>query len=426
STTAILCNLPGESSSVMTALDGYQMARAGRAGAALAIAAIGSFIAGCFATVVIALAAKPMSLLALKFGAADYFSLMVLGLIAAIVIARGSVLKSLVMVLIGIGLGTVGTDVVTGQQRFTLGIAQLSEGISFVALAMGLFGIAEIMRNLETGTDRSVAHSGITSLLPARDEIRQAAPAIARGTVIGSVLGVLPGGGAILSSFVAYVAEKRLARDPSRFGQGAIQGVAGPESANNAGAQTSFIPMLTPDVPSNPIMALMVGALMIQGIQPGPNIISKQPELFWGVIASMWLGNLMLLVINLPLIGVWVRMLRVEYRLLFPAILLVCSIGVYAIGNSVFDVYLMAGFGLFGYLLVKAGCEPAPLILGFVLGPMLEENLRRALMLSSMDPAIFVERPLSAALLAVAAVMLAMSLLPALRRRRAEVFAADD
>ena len=367
-----------------------------------------------------------MSLLALKFGAADYFSLMVLGLIAAIVIARGSVLKSLVMVLIGIGLGTVGTDVVTGQQRFTLGIAQLSEGISFVALAMGLFGIAEIMRNLETGTDRSVAHSGITSLLPARDEIRQAAPAIARGTVIGSVLGVLPGGGAILSSFVAYVAEKRLARDPSRFGQGAIQGVAGPESANNAGAQTSFIPMLTLGVPSNPIMALMVGALMIQGIQPGPNIISKQPELFWGVIASMWLGNLMLLVINLPLIGVWVRMLRVEYRLLFPAILLVCSIGVYAIGNSVFDVYLMAGFGLFGYLLVKAGCEPAPLILGFVLGPMLEENLRRALMLSSMDPAIFVERPLSAALLAVAAVMLAMSLLPALRRRRAEVFAADD
>jgi putative tricarboxylic transport membrane protein len=421
STTAILINLPGESSSIVTCLDGYQMARRGRAGAALAIAAIGSLFAGTVATFVIALASPPLSRLALQFLAPEYFALMVLGLIGSIVLAHGSVLKAVAMVLLGLLLGLVGTDINAGAERYTFGLPVLSDGIGFVPLALGLFGIAEIFVNLEKREKRE-PDAVIGSLMPNREEIRAAVPAVLRGTVIGSILGVLPGGGALLSSFAAYAFEKKIARDPSRFGRGAVEGVAAPESANNAGAQTSFIPLLTLGIPSNPIMALMIGAMMIQGISPGPQVMANQPDLFWGIVASMWIGNLMLVIINLPLLGIWVKLLKVPYRLLFPSILLLCSVGVYSLNNSAFEVGLVAVFGLLGYLFYKLDCEPAPLILAFILGPLMEEYLRRALVVSRGDPLVFIQRPISLTLLLMAFALLLLVVLPNFRKTREQAF----
>jgi putative tricarboxylic transport membrane protein len=426
STTAILVNIPGEVTSVVTTLDGYQMARQGRAGAALGIAAIGSFFAGCVATVIIAALALPLTNMALKFGYADYFSLIVLGLLFAVVLARGSVMKAVAIILVGILLATVGTDLESTQLRLTFGWLQIADGFDVAVLAMGTFGVTEILRNLETTKSRQLVHGVIGRLLPTGKEMRQSAGPIARGTLLGSVLGLLPGNGAVLGPFASYSLEKKLARDPSRFGNGAIEGVAGPESANNAGAQTAFIPLLTLGIPPNAVMALMVGAMTIHGIQPGPQIISKQPDLFWGMIASMWIGNVMLLIINLPLIGLWVRFLKVPYRLMFPMIVVLCCIGIYSIKNSGVEVYMTAGFGLFGYALIKFGFEPAPLLLGFVLGELMEEKLRQALVLSRGSFLTFLDRPLSATFIVVALLLVVAATLPAMRKSRDEVFQESD
>ncbi|WP_020185406.1 tripartite tricarboxylate transporter permease [Methylopila sp. 73B] len=422
STTAILINLPGESSSAVTAIDGYQMAKQGRAGPALATAALGSFFAGTVATVLIALFAPPLTEVALKFGPAEYFSLLMLGLVASVALAHGSVIKALGMIVIGLLLGLIGSDVNTGAQRFTMGFLELADGVNFVAVAVGVFGIAEILRNLEDESDREVMVKKVTGLFPSKEDFKAAWAPVVRGTALGSILGILPGGGAVLSSFAAYTVEKRISKTPERFGKGAIEGVAAPEAANNAGAQTSFIPMLTLGIPANPVMALMIGAMIIQGIQPGPNVAVEKPELFWGVIASMWIGNLMLVLLNLPLIGLWVRLLTVPYTVLFPAILAFCCIGVYSVNSNAFDLYAVAAFGLLGYVLVKLECEPAPLLLGFVLGPMLEENLRRAMTISRGDPTVFFTRPLSAGLLVVAVLVLVVVFLPSVRKKRDEVF----
>jgi len=426
STTAILVNIPGESSSVVTCLDGYQMARQGRAGPALGMSALGSFFAGTVATFIIALAAPPLAEVALKFGPAEYFALMTTGLILAVVLARGSVLKAIAMVLLGLLLGLVGTDVNSGTQRFSFGISELSDGIGFVAVAMGMFGFTEIIRNLELAENREIFTAKVGNLLPSWEEIKLCTPAVIRGTILGSVLGVLPGGGALLASFAAYTVEKKISKNRANFGKGAIEGVAAPESANNAGAQTSFIPLLTLGIPSNAIMAMMIGAMMIQGIAPGPQIMTERPQLFWGMIASMWIGNLMLVILNLPLIGMWIKLLEVPYRLMFPAILLFCGIGVYSLQNSAFDVMMTAIFGVFGYVCLKLESEPAPLMLGFILGPLMEENLRRAMLLSRGDPAVFFQRPISATLLTIAIIMLGVIALPAIRSKREEAFAGDD
>jgi putative tricarboxylic transport membrane protein len=423
STTSILVNLPGESSSVVTCLDGYQMAKQGRAGSALAIAALGSFFAGTVSTFVIALFAPPLAKVGLSFGAPEYFSLLLLGLIAAVVLAHGSVIKAIAMIILGLLLGLAGTDGNTGGTRFTFGITILADGIDFVPLAIGIFGLGEIIANLRQPEHRrALITEKVKGLWPTREDFDRAWPAVLRGTALGSLLGILPGGGATLSSFAAYALEKKVARDPSRFGRGAVEGVAGPESANNAGAQTSFIPMLTLGIPSNATMALMIGALTIHGIQPGPQVMTERPTLFWGMVASMWIGNLMLVIINLPLIGIWVQMLRVPYRLLFLAILLFCAIGVYTVNNSPAAVIMAAFFGVVGYVFYRLQCEPAPLLLGFVLGPLMEENLRRAMRISSGDPMIFIERPISLGLLIGAAVLLVMVALPAIRSKREEAF----
>ncbi len=422
STTAILVNLPGESSSVVTCLDGHAMAQQGRAGPALAIAALGSFFAGTVSTLILALFAPPLAELAFHFGSAEYFSLMVLGLIAAIVLARGSLIKAIAMIILGLLLGLVGADTNTGQFRFTFGLPQLSDGIGFVVVAMGLFGFSEIIVNLERRAKREVVMAKITSLMPTRADFAASWKAVLRGTGLGALLGILPGGGAVLGSFAAYALEKKLAKDPSRFGQGAIEGVAAPESANNAGAQTSFIPLLTLGIPSNAVMALMIGAMTIHGITPGPQVMTQRPELFWGMIASMWIGNFLLVILNLPLIGLWVKLLSVPYRFLYPAILLFCCIGVYSLNNSAFDVGLALLFGVLGYLFIKLDCEPAPLLLGFVLGPMMEEHLRRAMLLSRGDPGVFVQRPLSLVLLLIALGLLIAVVLPAVRKKREQAF----
>jgi len=422
STTAILVNMPGESSSVVTCLDGHQMARKGQAGAALAVAALGSFFAGTVATVLVAAVSVPLSELALKFGPAEYFSLMVLGLIGAVVLAHGSLVKAIAMIILGLLLGIVGTDVNSGAARFAFGIPELTDGIGVVGVAMGLFGFAEIILNLESTEKRELVASTVKGLWLNKTQFRKAWPAVLRGTALGSVLGVLPGGGAMLSSFASYTVEKKLAKNPSEFGKGAIQGVAGPESANNAGAQTSFIPLLTLGIPENAVMALMVGAMTIHNIQPGPQVMTNNPGLFWGLIASMWIGNLMLVVLNLPLIGIWIKLLTVPYRMLYPAILLFCAIGVYTVNNTSFDVMLTALFGLFGVVFAKLECEPAPLLLGFVLGPMMEENLRRAMLLSRGDPTVFATRPISAGLLIAAVLLVLIITLPKMRKRRDEAF----
>ncbi|MGB4227219.1 MAG: tripartite tricarboxylate transporter permease [Candidatus Dechloromonas phosphoritropha] len=428
STTAILVNLPGESSSVVTCLDGYQMARQGRAGAALGTAAIGSFIAGTFATVLVAAFAPPLTELAFKFGPAEYVSLMLLGLIGAVVLASGSLVKAIGMIVLGLLLGLVGTDVNSGVSRFSFGIPELADGIGFVAVAMGVFGFAEIIANVEKKGQREVLTSNVGSVMPNVKEMKEAAPAVARGTLLGSILGILPGGGALLAAFAAYAVEKKLAgpnADPP-FGKGNIRGVAGPESANNAGAQTSFIPMLTLGIPPNAVMALMIGAMTIHNIQPGPQVMTSNPTLFWGLIASMWIGNLMLVILNLPLIGLWIQLLKVPYRLLYPAILAFCCIGVYSINNTTFDVFMTVFFGALGYLFYKLRCEPAPLILGFILGPMMEENLRRAMLLSRGDPTTFVTSPLSLGLLLAALALLGIATLPAIKSKRQETFQEAD
>jgi len=421
STTAILVNIPGEASSVVTALDGYQMARQGRAGVALSTAAIGSFVAGSVATLAIAALAVPLAGLALKFHAAEYFALMVLGLIASVVLAQGSLLKALAMIVLGLIAGTVGIDVTSGSYRLTFGFVDLLDGLDIVAVAMGLFGLGEVIHNLTRGEERRTAYtSQIRGLLPARSDIRRMSGPVARGTLLGTVLGILPGGGALLSSFASYAVEKRLSPFPQEFGKGAIEGVAGPESANNAGAQTSFIPMLTLGIPSNVIMALMIGAMMVHGIQPGPSMMTDQPALFWGLIASMWIGNLMLLVLNLPLIGIWVRLLTLPYKYLFLGIMTFCAIGVYTLASNSADIYIMVFFGFLGFVFRRLDCEPAPFLLALVLGPMMEEYLRRAMLLSRGDPMIFIERPISATLLSIALISLLAVSLPAIRRKRDE------
>ncbi len=428
STTSILVNIPGEASSVVTTLDGHQMARQGRAGPALAIAAIGSFIAGCVSTVLVAAVGAPLTKLALLFGPAEYFSLMVLGLVFAVVLAKGSVLKAVAMIMLGLLLSMVGSDIETGQSRMAFDVPELSDGIGFVVVAMGVFGFAEIIRNLENQSEetRSIVTSKVTGLMPTWPDLKASAGAITRGTIIGSILGILPGGGAVIAAFAAYTFEKKVAKDPSRFGRGAIEGVAAPESANNAAAQTSFIPLLTLGIPPNAVMALMVGAMTIHGIVPGPQVMTKQPDLFWGMIASMWLGNLMLVVINLPLVGVWVKLLQVPYRMMFPAILIFCNIGNYSINNAPFDVGMTAVFALVGYWLLKLDFEPAPMLLGFVLGPLMEENLRRAMLIARGDPMTFLYRPISATLLAIAVFLLVLAVLPMIRSKRDVVFVEGE
>ena len=423
STSAILVNIPGEATAVITTLDGHQMARNGRAGAALGIAAMGSFIAGTIATLVVAAIGAPLTKLGMLFGAAEYFALMVTGLVFAVVLARGSVLNAIAMIVLGLLLSTVGTDVNTGQERLTFGIPALVDRIDFAVLAMGIFGFAELLRSLENPEARDVVKGAIGKILPTMAEFKQSLMPILRGTGLGTILGALPGNGAVLAPFASYALEKKVAKDPSRFGKGAIEGVAGPEAANNAGAQAAFIPLLTLGIPPNAVMALMVGAMTIHGIVPGPQVMTRNPELFWGMIASMWVGNLALLVINLPLVGLWVKLLKVPYRLMFPAILIFCCIGIYSINNQAADVIITAFFGLVGYGLLKLGFELAPLLLGFVLGGLLEDTFRRAMDLSHGSLMTFVERPISAGLLVLALIVLVIAVLPSVAGKREEVFA---
>ncbi|ATA52944.1 TctA family transporter [Variovorax boronicumulans] len=428
STTAILVNLPGESSSVVTVIDGYQMARKGRAGPALAAAGLGSFFAGCVGTLILAAFAPPLTELAFKFGPAEYFSLMILGLIGAVVLASGSLLKAIAMIVLGLLLGLVGTDVNSGVARFSFDVPELTDGIGFVAIAMGVFGYGEIIANLSRpDEEREVFTAKVSGLFPTKEDFKRMLPAVLRGTALGSSLGILPGGGALLSAFAAYTIEKKTKLHPGEvpFGKGNIRGVAAPEAANNAGAQTSFIPLLTLGIPPNAVMALMVGAMTIHNIQPGPQVMTSNPELFWGLIASMWLGNAMLVILNLPLIGMWIKLLSVPYKFLFPAIVLFCAIGVYSTNNNTWDIWMVGVFGFIGYAFFKLGCEPAPLLLGFILGPMMEENLRRSLLLSRGDWSVFVTRPISAGLLIAAALLLIIVLLPAVKSKREEAFVED-
>lgn len=422
STTSILVNLPGETSSIVTALDGYKMALKGRAGPALATAAIASFFAGTVATMVIALFAPPLAEVALKFGAPEYFSLMVLGLVASVVLARGSLLKAIGMILVGLLVGVIGTDINSGVRRFTFGMNELTDGLGFVTVSMGMFGLGEIIQNLEKEGDGQRIVNKIGKLMPSKDDWKRIIGPILRGTALGSLLGILPGGGALLASFTAYSVEKKVSKHGAEFGTGAIEGVAAPEAANNAGAQTSFIPMLTLGIPTSPVMALMIGALVIQGLQPGPAMITEQPQLFWGVIASMWIGNVMLLVLNLPLIGIWVRICKVPYHFLYPAILVFCGIGVFSLANSPFDIFVMAIFGIAGYLFGKVELEVAPMLLALILGPMMEEHLRRAMRLSRGDPSIFLRRPISLVVLIAAILALVIAVLPSIKAKREEAF----
>ncbi|MFC7460153.1 tripartite tricarboxylate transporter permease [Hydrogenophaga defluvii] len=428
STTAILVNLPGEASSVVTVIDGHQMAKKGRAGPALAAAGIGSFFAGCVGTLILAAFAPPLTEVAFKFGPAEYFSLMVLGLIGAVVLASGSLIKAVAMIILGLLLGLVGTDVNSGVARYSFGIPELTDGISFIVIAMGVFGYGEIIHNLSHPPEtRDVVTGKVEGIFPTATDFKRMFPAILRGTALGSALGILPGGGALLSAFAAYTIEKKTKLKPGEvpFGEGNIRGVAAPEAANNAGSQTSFIPLLTLGIPPNAVMALMVGAMTIHNIQPGPQVMTSNPELFWGLIASMWIGNLMLVILNLPLIGIWIKLLTVPYRWLFPAIVLFCAIGVYSTNNNTFDIWMVAIFGFIGYTFIKLGCEPAPLLLGLILGPMMEENLRRSLLLSRGDWSVFVTRPLSASLLAAAVLLLVVVLSPSIKKKREEAFVED-
>jgi TctA family transporter len=425
STTAILVNLPGESSSVVTCIDGYQMARQGKAGLALATAALASFLAGTIATFVIAFAAPALAEFALEFGPADYFSLMIFGLVAAVILAHGSVIKAIGMILAGILLGTIGIDANSSVPRYTFHIPQFGDGIDFAVIAMGVFGIGETIANLGRGAEAREYIKNYKGLWPSPKDLASIVAPALRGTALGSALGILPGGGPVLSSFSAYALEKKIAREPDRFGRGAIEGVAGPEAANNAAAQTAFIPLLTLGLPSSPVMALMIGALMMHGLHAGPQLVREQPDLFWGLVASMWIGNLMLVILNLPLVGIWAKMLTVPYRLLYPSILLICCIGVYSIHNDTLDVVIASVFGLVGYVLHRLQCEPAPMLLGFILGPLIEEHLRRALLISHGDPMIFVDRPISLTFLLLAGALVLLLCAPMIRSTRERVFVEE-
>lgn len=418
STTSILVNIPGEASSVITCLDGYQMARNGRAGPALGIAAWGSFIAGTIANVGLMLVALPLAHAALSFGPPEYFALMCAGLLIVTYLAQGSVLKAIMMALVGVILGSIGLDVITGLPRFTMGINELTDGVGIIPLVMGLFGISEILENLEASLDREIFKTRVKNLWPSLQDWMEAKWAILRGSLIGFVLGILPGGGAVISTFVAYAVEKKISKHPERFGQGAIEGVAAPESANNAAAGGSLIPLLSLGIPPNPIMAIFFSALIIHGIQPGPLLIKQHPDLFWGLVASLYLGNALLLILNLPLIGMWVKVLEIPYRILFPLILLFCLIGAYSMNNVTFDLYVMLIFGLFGWIMRKFGYEGAPLVLAYVLGPMLENALRQSLLISQGSFTIFFTRPISAVALGFAFLLLLSNLFPYFKKRR--------
>jgi putative tricarboxylic transport membrane protein len=426
STTSILVNIPGEAASVVTCLDGYQMARQGRAGAALGIAAFGSFIAGTFAVVGLMLVAPPLSRFALRFGPPEYFSLMVLGLTILVYLAHGSMVKALIMGLLGIVLGLIGLDPFNTKARLTFGQMDLMDGIGLVPIVMGLFGVSEVLLNIERQVTREALKTKIGGLLPSAQDWLESKWALIRGTVLGFFLGILPGGGGVIASFISYAVEKKFSKTPELFGKGAIAGVAGPESANNAAAGGAFIPLLTLGIPTNAVIALLLGALMIHGVQPGPLLMKQNPGLFWGVIASMYIGNVMLLVLNLPLIGIWVQVLKIPYRILFPIILLLCLVGVYSISNSVFDIYIMVGFGLFGYLMKKFEYEGAPLILAFVLGPMVEVNLRKSLIMSDGSFFLFFTRPLSAFFLILAIVLLVFPLIPKWGKKRDKIASLDE
>lgn len=426
STTAILMNIPGEAASLVTCIDGNKLARRGHAGSALGVAAVASFIAGTVATLLIAMASPVLSEVALYFGATEYFSLLVLGLVGAVALSNGDVLKAIAMVISGLLLGLVGTDINTGELRFTLNTLTLQDGIDFAVISMGFYGVAEVLKNLQAMVAAVNNTIAVKSPWPTFKDFSQSTGAISRGTLLGSLLGLLPGGGAMLSSFAAYTVEKRIKKEnEAPVGEGNIRAVAGPEAANNAGAQTSFIPMLTLGVPSNAVMALLMGALIIQNITPGPQVMHTNPELFWGLIVSMWIGNLFLVILNLPLAGLWVQILRIPYRLLYPAIMAICAVGVYSINYNTYDIVLMAAFALLGYIFYQLRCEPAPLILGFVLGPMMEENLRRAMLLSRGDATVFFTSPISAVLLAAAALLLAVTLIPKWQKTREQAFSED-
>jgi putative tricarboxylic transport membrane protein len=419
STTSILVNIPGEAASVVTCIDGHAMAKQGRAGPALGIAALGSFAAGTFALVALMLVAPALARVAIAFGPPEYFSLMVLGLTVLSFLSQGAMAKSLLMAAVGIILGLIGIDQITAQPRLTFGRLELLDGIGLVPIVMGLFGVAEILSNLEQELKREVIKARIGGLWPSLQDWSASKWAIVRGTLLGFFLGILPGGGAVIASFASYAIEKKVSKTPERFGHGAIEGVAGPEAANNAAAGGAFIPLMTLGIPPNVVMALLLGAFIIHGLQPGPLLMTQRPDLFWGIVASMYIGNAMLLVLNMPLIGMWVQVLKLPYRILFPLILMFCVVGVFASGNAVFDVFVMVVFGVLGYLMRKFGYEPAPLVLAFVLGPMLENNLRKSLILSHGDFQIFITRPISAACLLLAVAALIAPLLPALARRRA-------
>jgi putative tricarboxylic transport membrane protein len=421
STTSILLNIPGEATAVITCLDGYQMARQGRAGPALGMAAIGSFIAGTLSLLGLTFLATPFTDFAIRFGAPEYFSLMVLALVILTYLAHGSMLKALIMALFGLTLTTVGTDNITGSLRFTFGILHLADGFDLVPLVMGLFGISEVLINVEQTISQDVLKTKIKNLLPTAEDWKKAAGPVLRGTGIGFFLGVLPGAGPVISSFVSYTVEKRISRYPEKFGTGMIEGVAGPESANNASAQGAFIPLLTLGIPPNVTMAILFGALMIHGLQPGPLLMKDHPDFFWGVVTSMYLGNLMLVFLNLPLIPLWVRMLRVPYPILFPMIVLFCLVGAYSLNNSAYDILVMLGFGILGYLMRKLKYEGAPLVMAFVLGPLLELNLRRSLIVSDGSFWIFFSRPISAVILILALVILGTSILSKFRGKKREI-----
>ena len=426
STTSILVNIPGEAASVVTCIDGHEMAKQGRAGPALGMAALASFAAGTFAVLALMLVAPSLARVAIAFGPPEYFSLMLLGLTILSFLSQGSMAKSLLMACVGLVLGLIGLDQITAQPRLTFDRLELLDGVGLVPIVMGLFGVAEILSNLEQDLKREVIKANIGSLWPSLGDWAASKWPILRGTVLGFFLGILPGGGAVIASFASYAMEKKMSRTPERFGKGAIEGVAGPEAANNAAAGGAFIPLMTLGIPPNVVMALLLGAFIVHGLQPGPLLMTQKPDLFWGIVASMYIGNVMLLVLNMPLIGMWVQVLKLPYRILFPLILMFCIVGVFASGNAVFDVFVMVVFGVLGYLMRKFGYEPAPLVLAFVLGPMLENNLRKSLILSHGDFTIFVERPISAVCLLLAFAALAAPLLPALARRRARIAAEQS
>lgn len=418
STTSILVNIPGEAASVVTCFDGYQMARKGRAGPALGMSALGSFIGGTFSVIGLMLLAPELAEMAIKLGPPEYFSLLLMGLFLLIYLASGSISKALIMAVFGFMLGSIGMDPVEGVPRFTFGVSEFLDGIGLVPVVMGLFGISEVLLNIEQVSKREMYETKIRGLLPTLKDWIDSKWSIVRGTILGFFLGILPGGGAVISSFVSYAVEKRCSKYPEKFGTGVIEGVAGPETANNAATGGAFVPLLTLGIPSNVVMALLIGALMIHGITPGPLLIKRSPDLFWGVVCSMYVGNVMLLILNLPLIGLWVKVLKIPYRILFPLIIIFCLIGAYSVNSSVTDIYIMIISGIFGYLMRKFGYEGAPLILTFILGPMLETSLRQSLLMSQGSFTIFFSRPISLISLLVILFLVVSPLTPWVRRKR--------